>query len=84
MIGWGVCALALALADRYLLKRKDITHLELGDVEIKPGFIRVPFKYRSKFPFLRGATVRYWIRDVQKPTTVIEGEQRCLTSAEQG
>lgn len=24
------------------------------------------------------------IRDVQKPTTVIEGEQRCLTSAEQG
>ncbi|EIG6240633.1 TPA: lysis protein, partial [Escherichia coli] len=27
MIGWGVCALALALADRYLLKRKDITHL---------------------------------------------------------
>ncbi|EMF7161055.1 lysis protein, partial [Escherichia coli] len=26
MIGWGVCALALALADRYLLKRKDITH----------------------------------------------------------
>ncbi|EIZ1247155.1 lysis protein, partial [Escherichia coli] len=39
MIGWGVCALALALADRYLLKRKDITHLELGDVEIKPGFI---------------------------------------------
>ncbi|EME5366979.1 lysis protein, partial [Escherichia coli] len=25
MIGWGVCALALALADRYLLKRKDIT-----------------------------------------------------------
>ncbi|ELJ4644401.1 lysis protein, partial [Escherichia coli] len=21
MIGWGVCALALALADRYLLKR---------------------------------------------------------------
>ncbi|EHE4079506.1 lysis protein [Escherichia coli] len=84
MIGWGVCVLALALADRYLLKRKDITHLELGDVEIKPGFIRVPFKYRSKFPFLRGATVRYWIRDVQKPTTVIEGEQRCLTSAEQG
>ncbi|HGC3504459.1 TPA: lysis protein, partial [Escherichia coli] len=55
MIGWGVCVLALALADRYLLKRKDITHLELGDVEIKPGFIRVPFKYRSKFPFLRGA-----------------------------
>ena len=51
MIGWGVCVLALALADRYLLKRKDITHLELGDVEIKPGFIRVPFKYRSKFPF---------------------------------
>lgn len=84
MIGWGVCVLALALADRYLLKRKDITHLELGDVEIKPDFIRVPFKYRSKFPFLRGATVRYWIRDVQKPTTVIEGEQRCLTSAEQG
>ncbi len=40
MIGWGVCVLALALADRYLLKRKDITHLELGDVEIKPGFIR--------------------------------------------
>ena len=39
MIGWGVCVLALALADRYLLKRKDITHLELGDVEIKPGFI---------------------------------------------
>ncbi|MGT7284083.1 hypothetical protein ACRW7K_24310, partial [Escherichia coli] len=76
MIGWGVCVLALALADRYLLKRKDITHLELGDVEIKPGFIRVPFKYRSKFPFLRGATVRYWIRDVQKPTTVIEGEPR--------
>lgn len=31
MIGWGVCVLALALADRYLLKRKDITHLELGD-----------------------------------------------------
>lgn len=27
MIGWGVCVLALALADRYLLKRKDITHL---------------------------------------------------------
>ncbi|EIT0499114.1 lysis protein, partial [Escherichia coli] len=25
MIGWGVCVLALALADRYLLKRKDIT-----------------------------------------------------------
>ncbi|HBU4736285.1 TPA: lysis protein, partial [Escherichia coli] len=23
MIGWGVCVLALALADRYLLKRKD-------------------------------------------------------------
>ncbi|RXO76941.1 lysis protein, partial [Escherichia coli] len=22
MIGWGVCVLALALADRYLLKRK--------------------------------------------------------------
>ncbi|CAM6597787.1 hypothetical protein [Escherichia fergusonii] len=38
MIGWGVCALALALADRYLLKRKDITNLELGEVEIKPGF----------------------------------------------
>ncbi|EMF9660584.1 lysis protein, partial [Escherichia coli] len=52
MIGWGVCVLALALADRYLLKRKDITHLELGDVEVKQGFIRVPFKYRSKFPFL--------------------------------
>ncbi|WP_250943981.1 hypothetical protein [Escherichia coli] len=47
MIGWGVCVLALALADRYLLKRKDITHLELGDVEIKPGFIRVPFTYRK-------------------------------------
>ncbi|MEF9210977.1 hypothetical protein U9939_24425 [Escherichia coli] len=29
MIGWGVCALALALADRYLLKRKDIMHLAL-------------------------------------------------------
>ncbi len=61
MIGWGVCVLALALADRYLLKRKDITHLELGDVEIKPGFIRVPFKYRSKFPFC-ARNVEYWIR----------------------
>ncbi|NUV19718.1 hypothetical protein MS6207_03952 [Escherichia coli] len=71
--GWGVCVLALALADRYLLKRKDITHLELGDVEIKPvssGAVQIP----SKFPFCAAQRSDIGFRDVQKPTTVIEGE----------
>ncbi|CAB5615183.1 lysis protein [Salmonella enterica] len=84
MIGWIVGAVVLAIADRFLLKRSDISDIHLGDAEYRNGFVRVPITYRSHFPFLRGATIRYWLSDARKPTTVIEGEQRNLAYAEQG
>uniref|UniRef100_A0A7M2QNG5 LydB n=1 Tax=feces metagenome TaxID=1861841 RepID=A0A7M2QNG5_9ZZZZ len=84
MISLIVGAVAMAVADRFLLKRSDVVDIELGDVEYLDGFIRVPIAYTSKFPFLRGATVSYWMQDARKPTTVIQGEARHLANAEKG
>lgn len=84
MISLIVGAVVMAVADRCLLKRSDVADIELGEVEYLDGFIRVPIAYTSKFPFLRGATVSYWMQDARKPTTVIEGEPRHLAHAEKG
>ncbi|EEE3543025.1 lysis protein [Salmonella enterica subsp. enterica serovar Poona] len=84
MISWIVGAIALAIADRFLLKRSDISEIHLGEAEFLGGFVRVPITYKSRFPFLRGATIRYWMSDARKPTTVVEGDQRNLSYAKRG
>ncbi|EPB0514658.1 lysis protein, partial [Salmonella enterica subsp. enterica] len=40
MISWIVGAIALAIADRFLLKRSDISEIHLGEAEFLGGFVR--------------------------------------------
>lgn len=80
MIGYIViiAIMIVAAADRFLLHRRAITDLSLGELELTRNAIRAPFQFTPARKRLRGAAVSYLFRDANHPTTVIYGRSRPL------
>ncbi|MGL5103071.1 MAG: lysis protein [Plesiomonas sp.] len=77
-------SLAVAVIDRLLLKRKQITVLSVGSVTDRGRAFAFPVRFHNRSGVLKGAYVEYWLRDTSDPTTVINGKCRTLDITKKG
>lgn len=80
-------ALALVgacVADRYILRRRNIKDISLGTELSSDGeFYRFPLRFKVT-GWLHHTVVTYELRDAKRPTTVIAGKERRLDFAKKG
>lgn len=75
---------ALAVFDRFILKRKKIRLVECGDAVVRGKALAFPLRFRVSCARLTGAMVEYSLRDSKNPTSVITGKTRTLDLSAKG
>lgn len=75
----------IALADRFLLRRRKVRIREIGDPTIISGkAIAFPISIEAKKGKITGTQVEYWLRSKADPTIVISGKRRTMEFALKG
>lgn len=72
--------IAVALADRYVWKRKQAVICDIGEegYDDTDNVIRFPVSFKTTRSNIKGARMEYCLRDKNDPSTVITGKSRSL------
>lgn len=75
---------AVAVLDRYVLARKQVTLVDCGDAVVRGRAIAFPVRFSVTCSRLTGAKIEYSLRDSKNPTAVITGKTRPLDMSARG
>jgi len=79
-----LAALAVAVADRVLLRRCGVKLVNLGAAQKEGELTAFPIAFVKRSSRLKGARIEYWLRRADQPNLIISGVHRTLDLSSAG
>lgn len=74
----------IALADRFILRRKSVQLQSIGMGVMKGEALAFPISLAIRRCWVTDAQVEYWLKDLKNPSVVIAGKTRTVDTAVSG